>query len=83
MIEQLEDRHEGSIEGSADAYHALMGTIEMPFEQGLTMEMEQVNPVLYWLDSTADVDDLCNEILDQNGISTKETEMMALIHYAG
>jgi hypothetical protein len=80
-IEQLEDRWEGSIEGSAEPYHVLMETIEMPFKQAISVEMDKVGLVSYWLESAIDVATMCNEILDQNGMSSQEAEVMALVHH--
>lgn len=83
MIDQLDEKWDNHlIEASREAYHALMGTIEMNFDAALARETASLAPVLYWLESETDVDDLCSSILDTNGITPREQMIMAMLHCA-
>jgi hypothetical protein len=68
------------IEQSRDAYHALMSTVEVHFDATLAREAASLMPVLYWLDSETDVDELCNTILDINGVTPREQTLLAMLN---
>jgi hypothetical protein len=82
-IDALDDRCDNAlIEHTAPPYHALMATIEADFDASLLHEMNNMTPLLYWLDMRQDVDELCAEILDGSTITSREARAIALVHGA-
>jgi hypothetical protein len=80
-IEQLDERWNCElIEQSRDAYHELMSTIEPNFDVVLARETSSLLPIIYWLESETDIDDLCEHILDVNGITQREGMILAALN---
>jgi hypothetical protein len=70
------------IENTRDVYRTLMGTIEMNFDAMLARETTSLALVLYLLESETNVDDLCSAILNENGITPRESMILAMLHCA-
>jgi hypothetical protein len=60
-----------------------MGAIEMDFDAALARETASLALVLYWLESGADVDDLHTAILDEKGITPRESMILVIPYCAG
>jgi len=81
-VDHLDERFDNKlIEHTSEPYRAFMGTIEAEFDQTLCREAQSLGPLLYWLESVTDVNDLCDEILLQNGTTAREAEILAMIHH--
>jgi hypothetical protein len=82
-IEALDDRWDNQlIERTSEPYRALMSTIEVDFDAMMTHEVNNMNPLLYWLEARQDVDSMCDEILDGSQVTERELHAIALIHGA-
>jgi hypothetical protein len=80
-IEALDDRWNNElIERASEPYRTLMATIEVDFDAMMVREVNNMNPVLYWLEARQDVDSLCDEILDGSQVTEREVHAIALIH---
>jgi hypothetical protein len=83
IIDALDDKCDNAlIEHTAPPYHALMAAIEADFDVSLLQEMNNMTPLLYWLDMRQDVDELCAELLDSSTITPREARAIALVHGA-
>jgi hypothetical protein len=82
-IDALDDKFDNQlIEHTEPPYHALLATIEQEFEVSLSAEVDNMGPLLYWLDTRQDVDDLVSEILDGSNVTPREAHAIALVHGA-
>jgi hypothetical protein len=80
-IEQLDEGYDcGLIEASREANHELMAALEPNFDVVLARETASLMPVIYWLDSEVNIDDLCGQILDMNGITEHESMILAALN---
>jgi hypothetical protein len=57
-----------------------MSSIEKNFDVTLVHETASLMPILYWLESENDIDDLCTEILNVNGITPREAMILAMLN---
>jgi hypothetical protein len=80
-IDALDDKCDNQlIEHMGPPYHALLATIEVDFDASLSSEVDNIGPLLYWLDTRQDVDELCSEILDGSKVTPHEAQSIALVH---
>jgi hypothetical protein len=80
-VEHLDDMADNHlIEQSREPYRLLMSSIEKNFDITLARETASLMPVLYWLDAENDIDDLCTEILNVNGITPREAMILAMLN---
>jgi hypothetical protein len=59
-----------------------MSTIEVDFDAMMTHEVNNINPLLYWLETCQDVDSMCNEVLDGSQVTEVELHAISVIHAA-
>jgi hypothetical protein len=57
-----------------------MSSIEKNFDVTLARETASLMPILYWLESETDIDDLFTEIPNVNGIKPREAMILAMLN---